>query len=162
MNETRSQHHISGLMALLLFAVFGVCVLAGLLGATDLYQRLSQRDAVSYEHRTAAMYLTTKVRQSDRRHALRTESFGDGDALVYREELDGESFETRIYCYDGQLRELFSPASLEAMPEDGEPLLPLQALELQLEHGLLTAVLTEPDGTQQHLLLRLRSWEGQP
>ena len=162
MKTNRSQHHISGLMALLLFGVFAVCILAVLLGATEVYQRLSHRDADAYAHRTAALYLTTRVHQSDRLDALRVEPFGDGDALVYTEQLEGECFETRIYCWEGHLCELFSLQEFEAYPEDGERLLPLRNLQLQLEDNLLTALLDKPDGTRQRLLLHVRSREVSP
>ena len=121
---------MSGVLVLLVFAAFMVSVLLVLLSGADTVQTLTQRDRRTYHHRTAVQYLTTKVRQSDSRHALRTESFGDGDALVYREELDGESFETRIYCYDGYLYELFCREGYVPEPEFGEKILPADSLSV--------------------------------
>ena len=58
------------------------------------------------------------------------ESFGGGDALVLAEPTGGSSYVTLLYCYDGQLRELYV--------EEGYPLLP--------EDGLLSFTATAPDG----------------
>lgn len=154
----QSKHHISGLMALLLFGVFAICILAVLLGATGIYQRLTERDARSYEARTAAMYVTTKVRQNDRAGGIAVEQIGQSDALVLTETVEGETFRTWIYCYDGYLYELFLPADLEAAPEDGERLLPVEHLELSLKDGLLSAQITQ-SGESQQLRLTLRSQE---
>ena len=157
MNNSRPKHQLSGLLALLLFAVFAVCILSVLLAGTQIYQRLTQRDDAAYSHRTAVQYLSTKVRQSDCMGMIHVEDFCGADALVLTEELEGEVFQTRIYCHDGWLYELFSPEGLEALPEDGEPLLPLQSMDLTLSEQLLQFSLTESDGTNTDFRLALRS-----
>lgn len=157
MNNAHSKHYISGLMALLLFAVFAVSVLSVLLAGTQVYQRLSDRDDTSYSSRTAVQYLCTKVRQSDQAGAIDVASFCGRDALLVSQELQGELFLTRIYCHDGYLCELFSPASVEALPEYGEPLLPLNDMELHLEDGLLQVSMEQADGSSTAFSLMLRS-----
>ena len=161
MNANGSKHHISSLMALMLFGIFAICILAVLLGATGVYQRLTERDARSYENRTAVMYLATKVRQNDCADRIATGTLGGSDALVLTETVEGETFETWIYCHDGYLYELFLPAALEPSPEDGEQLLPVEELQLELTDGLLSVTLTQ-NGTRQTLRLGLRSGEVQP
>ncbi len=163
MNERPSGQGLSGLLALLLFAVFALSVLSVLLGGTEIYSRLSRRDDDAWSRRTVIQYLTTKVRQSDACGSLTVEPFGQGDALVLTQELDGETFLTRVYCHEGSLRELFSPASVDSAPEDGEALLPLESLELHLDQGLLSLSVTEPDGAVTDFSLHLRSdREGTP
>ena len=162
MNQTQSKHHISSLMALILFGVFAICILAVLLGATGIYQRLTERDARSYEARTAVMYVATKVRQNDRAGGITVEQLGDNDALVLTETVEGETFRTWIYCHEGYLYELFMPADLEAAPEYGERLLPVEDLQLKLQDGLLSAVVTQSGGMRRELQLMLRSEEVQP
>lgn len=162
MNPNQSKHQISSLMALLLFGVFAICILAVLLSATDLYQRLTQRDAQSYEARTAAMFIATKVRQNDCADRIEVAHLDDTEALVFTETVEGESFQTWIYCFDGYLYELFLPADLTPAPEDGERLLPIADLQLELQDRLLTAELTHADGQRQTLQLMLRSGEVQP
>ena len=157
MNNPRTKYHISSLLALLLFAVFAVSILTVLLSGTEIYQRLSERDDAAYTHRTVVQYLSTKVRQGDAAGIITAKDFCGTPALVFSEELDGEVFETRIYCRDGHLYELFSPAALEALPEDGEPLLPLQSMEVTQRGNLLQFSLLEADGTPVSFLLTIRS-----
>ncbi len=159
MKKERGKGNITGLAALLLFGVFALCLLFVLLTGADSYQRLTQRDQSAYSHRTVAQYLTTRVRQADAVDAIAVGSFGDGDALFIREEIDGVGYETRVYCHEGALWELFTFAGEEFAPEDGERLLPMQGLELALDGQMLTAVITNEDGTVQTVSLFLRSGE---
>lgn len=160
MRINEKKRKTDALAVLLLFGVFAVCILSVLLTGADAYHRLARRDQFSYDRRTAGQYLSTRVRQADRAGAVSVESFDGVDALVFAEEIDGEAFETLVYCYDGYLRELFVPAEGDFLPEDGEKVLQAEGLSLALEGSLLTAGLTGPAGERQELTLFLRSGEG--
>jgi type II secretory pathway component PulJ len=150
---------MGGLLALLLFAVFAVCVLSVLLTGADAYRRLTERDQASFQARTAAQYIATRVRQADKQGGLSVRTFGDGDALVLTEELEGETYLTWVYCYDGSLRELFTAADNDLPPESGEKILSADDLRLELDGARLTAQVLE-DGDWQTVTLYLRSGEG--
>lgn len=160
MKNERGKGNIAGLAALLVLAVFALCILLVLLTGGDAYQRLTQRDQSAYSRRTAAQYITTRVRQADGLGQVTVGDFGGADALILPESIDGEEFVTRVYCYDGSLRELFALAEDEFEPGDGEVLLPAEGLELSLDGRVLTVVITNEDGTEQELALYLRSGEG--
>lgn len=160
MRQERGKGNIAGLAALLLFGVFAVCVVLVLLTGADAYRGLTQRDQSAYSHRTAARYLTTRVRQADRNGRIAVGQFGGEDALLLQEEIDGISFVTRVYYYDGAIRELFSFADETFEPRDGEEILPAQGLELEQNGPWLTASIVSEDGTVQDLTLYLRSGEG--
>ncbi len=157
MKNERRGTKIQHLAALLLFSVLTACLLFVLLGGARIYRSVTERGQESFDRRTASQYLATRVRQADAAGVLRTERFGGGTALVISEQIDGERYETRIYCHDGWLRELFSEAGYDAAPEDGEMLLPLAGLELTLENGLLRAKLRESGGREEELWLACRS-----
>ena len=159
----KRQHAGGGLLMLLLFSVFAVCILSVLLTGADAYQRLTERGQDSFERRTAAQYLTTRVHQGDAAGCVFTGNF-DGDpagtdTLFLKELIDGEAYYTRIYCREGMLMELFSGLEDGLQPEDGDPLLPVQALAFSEEQGCITAEITEQDGTVTRLHLLLRSGE---
>lgn len=158
MKNDERKTKIGSLLTLLLFAVFAVCVLAVLLTGADAYRHIVRRGQSGYDGRTAAQYLTTRVRQADTSEGIRTESFDGLDTLVLTEEIDGQRYETRIYCHDGYLRELFAAADSGLAPEDGEKVLPLESLMLSFSDGELQAELTE-NGRTQRLLLSQRSGE---
>ena len=159
MKTGQKKRKVDNLLVLLLFSVLAVCILSVLLTGAEAYQRLSTRDQLSYDQRTAAQYLTTRVRQADRLGDVSIRSFDGQDALVLTENIEGSTYETLIYCYDGYLRELFADSSVGFLPEDGEKVLPANALSIQQDGQLLYAALTVPSGDTQTLTLYLRSRE---
>ena len=160
MKTGQNKRKIDNLLVLLLFGVFAVCILSVLLTGADVYQRLASRDQRSYDQRTAAQYLTTRVRQADRLGDVGIESFDGQDALVFTEVIDGHTYETLVYCYDGYLRELFVAAGGSFLPEDGEKVLAAQGLSIRKDDQLLNVELTSPSGETQALSLYLRSGKG--
>lgn len=154
MKQSGRGNSIAGIAALLVFAVFAVSILSVLLSGAGVYQRLSRRDQSAYQSRTGIQYLAAKVRQAEA--PVQIEAFGGCDALVLSQKIDGTEYLTRIYCHDGWLRELFSAANGEFSPEDGEKILPMDALSLSLDGVLLTATLRNPDGTEVTLTLTSR------
>lgn len=147
-------------MALLLFGVFAVCLLAVLLTGANSYQALTQRDRTASDSRTCAQYLATRVRQADQYGAIGVEPFGDGDALAFRQDIDGRTYVTRVYVSGGWLMELFSAADLTLSPQEGERIMAAQALTAQQEDGLLRISITPAQGDPTQLLLSPRCGEG--
>lgn len=163
MKLPETKRKTSSLLVLLLFGIFALCILSVLLTGTDAYRRLARRDDSSYDRRTAVQYLSTRVRQADAPGGITVEEFEGVDALVLSEEIGGVTYETRVYCYDGYLRELFCLAGGGFLPEDGEKVLPADALTLSVRDNVLSAALTDSAGDTQTLLLYLRSGgEGSP
>ena len=159
MRTRPNKRKMDSVLAWLLFGIFAACILVVLLTGAEVYQRLSRRDQSGYEERTASQYLATRVRQADRLGGVETGSFHGLDALILTEEVDGAVYETRVYCYDGYLRELFAAADWEGSPADGEKILPARGLTLEREGRLLTAGLTDGEGHPRQIKLYLRSGE---
>ena len=157
MKNERKQLKMGSLLALILFGVFAACLLFLLLTGADVYQKMRDRDTATYNSRTAVQYITTRVRQADRADCLTVEAFDGIDALILLEETEGEIYETKLYCYDGWLMELYAAADSDLSPMDGEKILELNRLELSLEDGFLQAKLTLPDGREEAISLQLRS-----
>lgn len=168
MKQQGKKLNVSGLLTLLLFAVFGVCILLVLLTGADAYQRLRRRDQSSYDRRTAAQYIATKVRQADEAGMVYAAAFdasepeGAGDTLFLKEEIDGAYYVTRIYCHEGYLRELFADLEGEFSPGDGEKVLEAEELWFSMEGESLTVEITYGDGEQEQLSFYLRSGEVAP
>lgn len=160
MKKRMTQHHMEGLGALLLFGIFAVCVLMVLLTGADAYRRLTERDQQAYLRRTCSQYVAARVRQADSLAGITVEPFGDGNALTLVE--DGGAYRTRIYCCEGWLMELYCAVDADLDPEDGEKILEMEALELSLKEGFLTAKISGADGSQDILRLSLRSGKGAP
>lgn len=165
--KLRQKNHMSGLLALLLFGVFAVCILSVLLMGADAYQHLTERDDASYDRRTAAQYIAAKVRQADTLGRVFPGSFDDSDpdaqsTLFLTEEIDGETYATRIYYYDGYIRELFGRADESFAKADGEKV--LEAGDFHASWGMdqreLRISLRDAREQGADLVLTLRSGEG--
>lgn len=156
MKTEGKRHNVTSLAALLVFTVFTLCALLVLLTGAKVYRGVTDRARTRADAATAARYLTTRVHQADRTNGLLLEAFGDGDALVLLSEADGEAYETRIYCHNGWLCELFSPQDAGLSPADGEQILPLKNLSFHLQGRALEAAF-EVGGETQSLLLTLRA-----
>ena len=137
MKYEQKHSRLGDFAALLTFAIFALCILLVLLGGARLYQNLTQRDRQTYDRRTATQYLSTRLHQADRENALSVEEFADTTALCIRETVGEREYLTRIYCHDGYLRELFTPAKGSFSPEDGEKLLPAENMSISMENNLI-------------------------
>lgn len=152
MKEKRTK--LTDLLALLVFVAFALCVLLVLLFGAKVYRGLVDRGEESFRSRTAAQYVTTRVRQAE---CVSVADFEGCQALVIPEKIDGATYLTRVYCYDGYIRELFCGENAALSPEDGEKVLPGESLAFSIEDGLLTV---QVEG--QKLLLCLRGKEASP
>ena len=148
---------LSGLVALLTFVLFAICILFVLLNGAGVYRRLTERDQRSYDNRTCVQYVATKMRQAPSPTAVSTDTFEGVDSLLIFQDIEGSVFVTRIYCYENWLMELFALADGDFLPEDGEKILEAEGLEIVLEGRVLTADLTDADGKTQQVVLYLRS-----
>ncbi len=151
------KRNMSGVLVLLVFAVFMVSVLLVLLSGADTVQRLTRRDQQSYHHRTAVQYITTRIRQADAAGAVSIRHSEAGDTLVLTEEIEGWVYETRVYCCDGYLREMFCEAGAALPPEFGEEILPMEDFSASMSQDTVRVTLSLPDGTAEELFLLLRS-----
>lgn len=138
---------ITDLLALVVFAVFAVCMMTVLLYGAQSYRSLVHDNAARFETRTAAQYVTTRVHQAAE---VQVEIFGGCDALVIPEEIGGARYVTRIYCHDGYIRELFSMGSAELPPEAGEKIIEAESLTAAVEENLLSVSV---DGQTVYLYL---------
>ena len=139
--------------------MFAAGILSVLLSGAGVYRRVTLRDEGAYDRRTCVQYLATRVRQTPSARAITVTKFGDGDCLLITEEMDGAEYLTRVYCHEGWLMELFSPAGLSFAPEDGARLFPLAALVVEREAGLLRMTAEETDGETVTFLVTPRGGE---
>lgn len=157
MKNRQKNEKISSLAALLLFAVFAVCIMMVLLTGAKVYQRLVRRDQVNYDRRTAVSYLAARIRHADCLEGIRTEHDDGMDVLVITEMIEGVLYETRIYCHNGYICELFTFAESTSLPEDGVQVMPAASLEADVQDGYIQIKITDEEGYQQTFAQYLRS-----
>ena len=147
---------LSGLVALLTFVLFAISILFVLLNGAGVYRRLTQRDQYSYDSRTCAQYVATKMRQAPSPAAVSAGTFGTVDSLLISQDIEGLEFVTRIYCYENWLMELFALADGDFLPEDGEKILPLDSLTVSQDGSVFSFVLIDTEGNTQRLTISAR------
>lgn len=152
MKKKLTGFHIDGLLALLLFGIFAVCLLAVLLTGAGAYKRLTERDEATYNRTTCMQYIANRVRQASVPEEVSVEPFGDGNALVIT---DAAGYITRVYYYDGYLMELYASADAALAPGDGEKVLKTGKIGLSLEDGMLHVTADGREGESTDLLLLL-------
>lgn len=148
------KNNLTGVLVLLVFAIFAVSALLVLLTGADLVQGMARRDQRSYDQRTAIQYLTTRIRQADQAGAVFA---ADDGTLVLLENIDGTLYETRVYCHEGYLREMFCESGYTLAPEFGEEILPMTDLMVSWDESFVHLCLEMPDSTEVSLFLHLRS-----
>lgn len=144
-------------LTLVLFLVLAICMVLVLLTGTKVYKRLTERGKDSYENRTVPLYIATKVRQADCDGGVTTELSKGISVLRLNETIDGVAYITRIYCYDGYVRELFTAEETSFYPEAGERILPAEEVTFTVEGGCLKVTVKQANEITSEQLLTLRS-----
>ncbi|HEX3000455.1 MAG TPA: DUF4860 domain-containing protein, partial [Armatimonadota bacterium] len=113
---------------LALCAVFFVLAMGVTLLGSGIYRGTVSASDENYTHRTALSYLANQIRRGDVAGGVAVGSFEGADAIVLT---DGD-YVTYLYCWDGQLRELYMEAGTGLTAADGVPVLPLASLTVTL------------------------------
>ena len=133
-----------------------------LLTGAKIYRDASRRDRESYDQRTVAQYLTTRIRQSDLAGGYYIGEFNskseqsEGDTFFSFMEIEGDLYHTRIYCHDGYLYELLTLVGDEFDPKDGEKIAELNDLSFKLEGNAIKLTVEYSDGTKGELYVLMR------
>ena len=154
--KNKDYRKIMDLLALLVFGAFALSVALVLLLGARVYQNLTERSERIEAHRVAARYLTTRFHQSPE---VWVEDFGGVQALSSREEINGRAYLTRVYCYEGRIRELYSGEKAPVAPGDGEILLEAESVCFRRENDVLCVEIVHTDDEIQQLYLWLPSWK---
>lgn len=103
---------------LLLLAFCGLCTLCVMLGARA-YTAVSNRLERQYGVRTCLSYISARLRGFDGEQRPYLTDFGEVYALALEERLEGQTYVTYIYGYQGSVYELFARKDSGLEPSDG-------------------------------------------
>ena len=157
--KNNSKNSISGLATLLMFGVFAVCIMSVLLTGAGAYKRLTQRDQASFSARTCSQYIVTKVHQANSPKNVSVDTFDGYDCLIFAEDIEGWTYITRVYCYDGWLCELFTDEDGGFLPEDGEKVVEAQDLKVYSSDRLIHVAVTDREGYTSEFDMNVRGSE---
>ena len=126
------------LYPLLLFAIIVLSLLFLVMTGTGLYSAVVDSQTRNREARAALSYLAARVHAADAAGAVSVGEGPEGAALLLRENADGETYETRIYLYEGALREEYGTADAALDPQDSERIVDAKSFSVeQVRLGLL-------------------------
>lgn len=155
-----TKRHVFDILSVLtLMMLFAFLALSVALTGTSVYSRTVKVSEKNSFMRTSALYLQQKLRRADGDCDITLARMGDGDALVLTKDYDGELYSTYIYCFEGQLMEVMTPASITPAPEGGQKLCELESFSVSIDEecSLLKFVLNGSDGEADELMVNIRS-----
>ena len=155
-------HVISQAFVFLLLGMFAVfSTLMVLLGA-QLYRGIVDQTEIHNARRVLYSYVNNAVRGNNAADLIRTEKIGGVDALVFDWFVDDEHYETRVYCHEGTLRELFSEAGQAFEPDYGEIICRAEAFRPEMDGSLLKLHIEDAQGRARtlHMALTCAGEEG--
>lgn len=154
MNRHYSMPGVFVFVLLGLFAVLSTLMV--LLGA-QLYRATVEHADVSSAQRILTSYVRTMTRGQDHENAVSIEEIDGVKTLAFREDIDGDAYVTRIYPYEGQLRELFTEEAYAFDPEWGEVICPAEEFDPEIRDDLLTVRMINGKGEPCMVRVNLRS-----
>lgn len=155
----RRQTGAGAIASLILTCVFGMTLLLSLATGAGVYRRVEERSEAGANTRLGLTYLSAKIHSHDSRGAVYAGRFGDVDAVYLTEgSADGDVYETVIYVYDGQLRELLRERDAALLPGDGESITAARSLTVEEPaENLLRLRFTDAAGVTETADIYLRS-----
>ncbi len=154
--RTETRHEMQGIFVFVLLGMFAVMsTLLVLLGA-QMYRGTVSHSEETGQVRVLTSYVRSMVRAQDQEGAVGIEQYGDRTVLALHEDLGTESYVTWLYEYEGNLYEQFTDSGREFSPASGTAICPAGSFEPVLEDGLLTIGMTDADGEDCTVRIRLR------
>ena len=163
-----SSHAVSGLFVFLLLGIFAVFSTVMVLLGVKAYRSAVERTEAHNNARISSAYIRSMLRADDEKgvfsiehcEGIVAEEAGEKsvtvEALSLLNNYDGEEYITRIYTYDGFLREWFTHADEPFRPDQGEIVCPAEELTAERSASLLTVHLLA-GGMQEDVVLALRA-----
>lgn len=142
---------------LALFCVFAASAMLAVAIGANVYRTATNNLDANFESRTAASYLTEKIRQGDRADAIRITELDGSPCLALDSVYESVSYTTYLYVWDGNLCEYFTRTSSEFSPEYGEAILPVQEFSAeQISASLCRLTLREEKSGTHTMYVTLR------
>lgn len=154
------------LFVLALFVVFAISALALVSIGADVYQHTVSDMSDNYDARTGVAYLSEKLRQADAltsegECAITLSEVCNIPVLELASETEDVALVTRLYYYQGHLKELYTRADAMItvdMLSAGEDILDVSRADFSYaSDNLLSISLELSDGSMQALFLAVRS-----
>lgn len=153
------KHAVNGLLTFLIYGIFALFSLLLVVIGARVYKNIVSTGNENTEIRSSFSYVANKVRMSTRASGSVCIEERDGlEVLVLASAVEG--YETRIYYYDGALRELYQASEQPLSPGMGEKLMELSEFRIEetdTGHLVLYAADSKGDERSLHLYIEGKS-----
>ena len=148
-------HSITGVFIFLLLGIFAVFSTVMVLMGAKAYRGTVERAEAHNDIRIVSSYIRSMLRADDETDVLLIEEPDGIQTITLLNTYDEESYITRIYVYEGMLRELFTEADLPFDPEWGEPVCEAEFMQAEFRDGMLYVKITS-GGTESEIFFAPR------
>ena len=157
MKKRRSiQHGMQGVFVFVLLGLFALMSILLVLYGAQMYRATVSYSEDNNDRRVLASYIRSMVRAEDAADSVRMEEKDSLPVLSLYEDINGTDYVTWIYTHGGMLYEQFTSADRPFVPEHGTPIAEADGLTGQIEDGILSVSLKDPDGEPVDVNVSLR------
>lgn len=151
-------HMIDFLFPVVLLFVFAISALVVTLFAANVYEGTVKDSARNDSARTSLSYVAEKIHSADKKDAVTIGEFDGCNAIVISDEINGEKYNTYIYYYDGQLKELFAKTGTDFSASNGSEIIEVSDFEIEKKaDGIYRFTCTGKDGEEASTVVGVRS-----
>lgn len=156
--RTRQSHMVDFLFPVALLFVFAVSSLAVILLATEVYRSTTENSSLNYTARTSMAYISEKIHQSDVGGDITLTDLNGCDTLILQQELNGTVYNTYIYMYENELKELFARDGLDFPAQMGKTILAVEDFSIsEIRDGVFRFSCTDTNGQQASTIVSTRT-----
>lgn len=145
----KSTHAISGVFVFLLLGIFAVFSTIMVLMSAKAYKGMVDEAALHNSIRVASSYIRTMLRSDDETGVLKIEEVNGIHTITMENDWE-DIYVTRLYVYEGKLREWFAMAEIPFVPENGETVCDLDSMKAEISDGILKVIVSE-NGTEMEI-----------
>lgn len=148
---------IDTVFVLSLFALFAVTAFVLALVGIKQYKVTADNMNYNYEVRTATSYLREKARQNDVSSGISVTTEQGTEILTFSNEINGKTYNTLIYYFDGSLREIFVAEDSVYTLESGQEIIPLNGFSITHNSDYLIVTITDSHNNTSDVILSKKS-----
>ena len=152
------KHMIDLIFPLVLLFVFAVSALVVTLFAANVYQQTVEDSSRSSTARTSLAYVTGKIHGGDTGGNIELTEFDGCRSIRITDTISGEKYETYIYFYKGEIKELFVKSPKGFTAESGTGILKVKDFSIeQKRDNLLLLTCTDDSNRTASSAVAIRS-----
>ena len=163
---TQKQHSIVFILPITLFLAFAMGALIVVLYFGRAYRHVMENSIENNTSQMTMSYLHEKLHRGGSAE-VRTDAdafFSDADGIdeiLALQSVNDDGYETLIYLYEGELRELYAKEGSSLSPVSGTAVLQLEAWTAEeLQTGLFRFACTDTEGNRAQAVVSLQNSQG--